>query len=406
MFRYLVALFLVAPVAAQAFSTCDVTPLGGPGAQIAEEGSNPVISGLWAYTGLTLGSKVMVQAASANGGAPTGVQTIYDQSGASKYVRLAAAGKNLYVIWLHNGNDGIHLMFAASGKNGVAGSWRNVVDLGKAHSALPQISADGDNVHVAFVAPDQTTAVVSSANNGRKFGQPVLLGVGVGEVVIASRGSDVYTVWETLDPVRSVEFAYSHNGGGTFSIRNISAGTGRIAREPIISLNQASGRLSLVWREDDPQQGVYFQSTDGGMTFSEPLIIDVPARQFMVQDDGDFIYVSYLKMFTIDGMPDWQVHLAVSTDNGATFPSRTDLSGPSGITKLDGDNLRPVVWAAGGKVRLTGVTETGVYTWSGQAGKVRDPVYLGPGILASPQKQVAAWLAPNGVVNYAFCHGD
>jgi hypothetical protein len=402
----LVALLLVLPVAAQAFSKCDVSQLGGPGAQIAEEGSNPVISGLWAYTAFTLGSKVMVQVASANGASPTAVQTIFDQPGKSKNVRLAAVGGNVYVVWLYKTATDARLMFAASAKNGVAGSWRAPIDLGSAITALPQISADGDNVHIAFVLPDQTTAVVSSSNNGRKFAPAVALAASAGEVVISSRGSDVYTVWETLDPVRSVEFAYSHDNGVTFKLRNLSADTGHIAREPILSLNQASGRLSLVWREADPQQGVYFQSTDGGKTFNSRLVIDVPARQFMVQDDGDFIYVSYLKLFVVDGRDDYQVLLAVSTDGGMTFPSKTNLSGPTGISAIEQDNLRPVPWAADGEIRLTGVTENGVYIWSGNQGVVRNSVYLGPGLLASPQKQVAAWMSPDGVATYAFCHGN
>ncbi len=51
----------------------------------------------------------------------------------------------------------------------------------------------------------------------------------------------------------------------------------------------------MIWREDTPMQGIYLQSTDSGDTWSQPLAVDTPARQFMVEDDGRYIYVSYLK---------------------------------------------------------------------------------------------------------------
>jgi len=39
-------------------------------------------------------------------------------------------------------------------------------------------------------------------------------------------------------------------------------------------------------------------------------------------------------------------------------------------------------------------------------GVLHEPVHLGPGMLASWQKNVAAWLAPDGVATYAYCHED
>lgn len=408
MLKFLIALFLTAPVAAQAFSKCDVAPLGGPGAVIAEEGSDPVAAGEWAYAGYTRDTKVVVETATNGGAILNAPQTVYDQRGESKHLRIAASGKNVYLVWQHRVGADKHLMFAASAKHGMSGTWRAPVDLGQTGGLLQQISADGDNVHIVYLQQSDMAAVVSSKDGGLTFGAPVPIDFSAGEVVVASRGRDVYAAWEVTKDLarRGVDFAVSHDGGETFEFRNLSENGFRVAREPILSVNPGSGRLSLVWREDRPVQGVYLQSTDGGRTFSAPLPIDDPARQFMVQDDGDFIYISYLKQFDLDGTADWQIYLTYSADGGKTFPSKTNLSGPTGITEIKGDNDRPVLWAATGKIRLTGVTENGVYIWSGNSGRLHESVYLGPGTLASPQKDVAAWLAPNGVATFAYCHAD
>jgi hypothetical protein len=134
-------------------------------------------------------------------------------------------------------------------------------------------------------------------------------------------------------------------------------------------------------------------------------VIDGDSRQFMVQDNGPAIFISYLKEFRVGSSPDWQVQLAVSKDNGATFPFIQNLSGPTGVSKIVGDNSRPMPWSTSGQIVVTGISVDGARVWSGDKGKITtDPVYLGPGQLASPQNQVALWQEPEGVVTYAYCH--
>jgi hypothetical protein len=407
MLKTLTALLLLTPAAAQAFTKCDLTDIGGPGAAIVEEASNPVVSGTFAYAAFAQDKKVQVLVAQNGGATQQPLQTVSDQSQPVSNVRLAAAGKYLYVTWLQISRKTPHLFVAANKNHGQAGGWGKPVDLGEVRHSLQQISADGNNVHIAYVRTDGHTGAVSSSNNGHTFTPAVDLGDGDGEVVVASLGQDVYVAWEfgRQSDLPSVDFAASHDGGAHFAVKNISDNGTRHAHEPILSLNQKTGRLSLVWREDLPQIAVYLQSNDHGNTWSEPLTIDDESRQVMVQDADDKIYISYLKDYTIDSGKDWQVQIAISSDSGKTFPEIHNLSGPTGISTIVGDNQRPVPWAGGGQIRVTGIAVDGARIWSGRGGKMNaNPVYLGPGELAAPQGNVALWQEPEGVVTYAYCH--
>jgi hypothetical protein len=406
MLRILAVLCVAMPAAAQAFTACDVKQIGGPGASIAEEASNPVVTDGWTYAGFTQKNKAVVVVLSRSGTLLPPV-TVSAGVGATRFIRLGAHGTRVYATWQQRVHGVSHQMIAASRDRGA--TWDAPQDLGLVVGrAIAQMSADSSNVHVAFFVPDSSVsggrlAVVRSSNNsGRTFGAAVRLGAGSGELVVASHGSKVYASWETgtLTSTRDVMMAVSHDGGQTFKLRDISDNGQRDAREPILSLNQATGRLSLVWREDNPLQAVYLQSNDDGRTWSEPLVVDAPARQVMVQDDGDFIYISYLKLFHINRIVDWQIYLVYSTDGGKTFPSPLNVSGPTGISKLRNDDFRPVPWALNGTVRLTGVEADGVHIWSGY---FQQPVFMGPGMLAAPEGNVAVWQAPNGVVDFAIC---
>lgn len=396
------------PVAAQAFSQCDTSVLAGPGARVFEEGSNPVASNNYVHAGYTLRKQVVVVTSSDRGetlGAPV---TIFTGQGRAGQLRLAVSHANVYAVWVQRlRSGGRDLMFDASHDHGTADGWDAPIDFGAAQGDLPQIAVDGDNVHIAFLRADKTVIALNSTDDGRTFSAPVAIALGWGEIVAASRGQDVYVSWNDYAASRfDVIMAVSHDGGATFDVQNLSASRPSSAREPIFGLDQISGRLSLVWREDVPIQGVYLQSLDAGTTWSDPLPIDTPARQFMVADDGTYIYLSYLKDFTIDGVSDWQIYLATSTDGGASFPSRVNLSGPTGIVQFTDDDQRPIPWIldGNGALRLTGVEADGVHVWNGRHGHMLAPVYLGAGDTASPAARSVLWNGPNKTVMYGVCH--
>jgi hypothetical protein len=239
---------------------------------------------------------------------------------------------------------------------------------------------------------------------GRTFSAPVKLTTGAAEVVIQSRGQDVYAAWNTGKPRSDVIYAVSHDNGKTFKTTNLSANRPSQAHEPIFSLSPDGSRLSLVWREDSPHGGVYLQSLDHGDTWTAPLLIDPSSGQYMVADDGKYIWMSFLKTLEIEGMKDIEVYLTRSIDGGKSFPPAKNLSGPTGISALQNDNQRPIPWVSNrGAFRLTGVFADGVHAWSGNNGHVLGSAYLGPGQLAAPANDSMVWEGPEGVVMYGFC---
>jgi hypothetical protein len=399
---------LLAPAAAQAFSQCIATPLTGSGGEIAQEGANPVSAGKWVYAGFMDGGKVGVAASSDSGKTLGQPVVLANGDGTAKSLRLAANGKDLYAAWHIKQGGATHLMFDVSHANGAAGSWDAPVDFGLVTRNLPQLVASGSYVHLAYIAADGNIAVVSSKNGGRKFLAPVLLGPGSLEVAAAGEGSHLYVTWEVQLSKKhdEVMMASSADDGASFTVQNLSHGRPDNAVEPILTVEESSGRASLVWRETGTiPTGYYLQSADGGRSWSAPLAVDGPARQFMVADDGRTIYVSYLKQVMIEGVPDYQVMVATSTDAGLSFPGKQNLTGMTGITKIIDDDFRPIPWVRRERAfRLTGIKADGVYLWGGRDGRISRATFLGPGYLAAPALDSSVWQSADGAVTYGVCN--
>ncbi|MBV9992660.1 MAG: exo-alpha-sialidase [Alphaproteobacteria bacterium] len=399
----LVSACLAMPAAAEAYSACTLAPLTGAGGSIAQEGANPVTAAGWIYAGAIDKKTVRVWTSSDGGNTLGAPASIFTGLGNVKDLRLAAEGSNLYAVWLAKSDGEDHLWFAVGRKH--AARWTKPRDLGVVDASLPQIAADGRNVHIAYLA-DTTVMVINSADAGKTLSAPVAVAPGWGEIVTTAAGRNVYVAWNTQPAPKRYEVwtAASTDGGKHFAARNMSASRQNSAEEPIFTIDRASGRVSLVWRDAISTDGNYLQTTDHGATWTAPLLVDTPARQFMVVDDGKTIYVSYLKEMKVDGATDWQLHLATSTDGGKSFPSRVDLTGPTGIGVIQGDDYRPIPWIGrDGQFRLTGVKADGIYAWNGHDGHVLAPVHLGEGRLAAPAFNSFVWQSSQGAVSYAVC---
>jgi hypothetical protein len=404
--RSLIAL-LSLTASANAYTQCDVKSIAGPGATVAEEGSNPVAApgGKYIYAGFMQNRHLSV-ATSSDWGKTLGPPVkIFNGPGSQHMLRLAAAGANVYALWgvVYLGKN--DLKFAASHDHGA--TWQ-LISFGRYLANVPQIAADGANVHVVYHAAGGNMVVRNSTDEGRTFSDPVVLGYGASEEVAATAGQNVYAAWSLGQPRSETVLAVSHDNGKTFKVTKISADRPSGSNEPIFAVDKLSGRVSLIWRENTPMQGVYLQSLDNGDTWSTPLVIDDASRQYMVADDGTNIYITYLKFFKIGNTPDWQVFLTVSKDGGKTFPPAQNLSGPTGIQELYDDNERPIPWAwdGNGAFRVTGIKSDGAYVWNGRNGTVfaSSGVRLGPGTTATPVHNSVVWRSPNQYVSYGACH--
>jgi len=399
------SLLLLAPAPAQAFSQCTVTPLTGPNGEIAEEGSNPVAWKKWVYAGFIHNQKIGI-AVSPDAGKTLAAPVILDTETSPHHIRLAASGAAVYATWRAKFKDGWHILFDASRANGAAGSWDKPKDLGPLSPQLTQIAASEGFVYIAYLGTDGNVALRTSADHGRTFSAPVPIAAGWGEIVVAALKKHVYVAWQ-LKVSRSrfeVFAAASGDAGATFKVTDLSAGRPAGSVEPILSIDQESGRVSLVWRDQDTAQtGYYVRSTDGGRAWSAPVVVDSSARQFMVADAGSIIYVSYLTKVIVGGVPDWQVEIATSSDGGDSFPAKQNLSGKTGINDIEQDDFRPIPWIRGSLFRITGMRADGVYMWSGNDGRFGKSAYLGPGDLAAPALDSAVWMDASGAVDYGVC---
>jgi hypothetical protein len=406
MWKALAVSMCMVPAAAQAFTQCTATALTGPKGDLAEEGSNPVAFNSWVYAGYMDGNNVGV-AVSSDAGKTLAAPVILDSGSAAKYLRMAATGKNVYATWRKHMTDGWHVVFDASRANGAAGSWDKPKDLGQGTTNLSQIAATGGNVYIAYLSRDGNVDLLTSKDAGKTFAAPVAIAAGWGEIVVTAQGDHVYVSWEQKDggARHEVWLAVSADAGATFKTQDMSTGRAHGGVEPIFTLDDTSGRVSLVWRDQDAAStGYYLNTTDGGQSWSAPLAVDTASRQFMVADDGTTIYVSYLKQVLIDGVPDWQVQLATSTDGGLSFPRKQNLTGMTGIAKIVNDDFRPMPWVRGERAfRLTAVEADGVHMWNGNNGKMSSSAFLGPGYIAAPALDSAVWFNTDGVVSYGVC---
>ncbi|MBV9571975.1 MAG: exo-alpha-sialidase [Alphaproteobacteria bacterium] len=398
-------MILLYPALAQGFAGCSTVQIAGPGAHVAEEGSNPIRLGKYVYAGFAEGTDVGVVASSDWGRTITAPIILSDGGGQDRDVRFAAGGANAYALWAKYEADGVHAFFSASHNHGL--SWDTATDLGlKRPSTLMQIAADGNAVHIAYLTNDGNVSIRNSSDGGRTISPLIPIAPAAAEIVIASLGHDVYLAWGINDGRADTVFARSHDGGVTFKQQNLTEARPSGSNEPILSIEPASGRISLVWREDVPLQAIYLQSLDRGETWSAPLIVAEPARQVMVADGGSEIYISFLRPTAVDRHNDFQVYLTSSKDGGKSFAPAVNLSGPTGLRHLDGDFQRPIPWvdATTGAFRLTAVAADGVRVWNGKKGHVYPPVFLGPGMQASPAYNSVVFEGPNATVLYGICH--
>ncbi len=396
----------ISGISTKSFSACSTTSLAESGAYsiVENEAGNPSVVESAVYTGYKLGSRSYVFATEDSRQAfPAPVVTTYPAS--LGFVKLSASNHHVTLA----STDSLYNLYVTSSLSfGVPGSWTAPMLLGSSTVHAPALASIGDHVYIVWTTLAGSVMFSRSMDAGQTFSVPVALGAGTQEVMVSGHGNDVYVFWELgVESAGSVSviLAVSHDGGATFSVRNISESTGTmVALEPQISVDPASGRVSLVWRTANPQAGVYLKSTDSGTTWSAPMTLASPARQFMVADDGAYIYVSYLGRHTttIAGVVDWETSVAVSADGGSNF-SKRNLSGFSNISVLSYDNQRPNLFASGGLIRLVGYNSSGLALWSGTNGVLGGPYQLGTGTMAGVSQSSVTWQGPSSV-KYAICH--
>jgi hypothetical protein len=205
--------------------------------------------------------------------------------------------------------------------NGGAFSPRVALDSGEGANIVWGDSEDGGG-KVVFVR---------STDQGFTFTEPIDVsrssGVAFDPEIAVDPNDTINIAWQDNAPGTSViMFSRSTDAGQTFTDpKQVSTGTGNATEAAIAT--DSSGTLSVAWVDETPghDEAFYARSTDGGKSFSEPVMIsDFPngdVHKPTLTTFNNTVYLAFQNgdLFGEDSIKNRQVFLAKSTDGGATF---------------------------------------------------------------------------------------
>jgi hypothetical protein len=196
--------------------------------------------------------------------------------------QISSEGDNVYVVWAtHIESDGHEdIFFTASNDNGQTFDTPENISENPEQSGLPQISSEGNNVYVVWQDENEEGDVfiffAVSNDNGENFSTPpdnLSENIRISErPQISSEGDNVHVVWQGLLPGNlEIFFAVSNDNGQTFSTPpdNLSENDGTSAGPQI---STEGDNVYVVWTDNSAGNNEIFfaVSNDNGQTFSTP----------------------------------------------------------------------------------------------------------------------------------------
>jgi len=335
--------------------------------QVAVAGGNLYVA--WEQT--VAGVKdVMVAASTSNGSTFAAPQNLSVNPGASRNIRLAAAGNNVYVVWQDDtpGND--EIFFSASNNSGATFSTAQNISFSAGFSGFPSIAAVQNNVYIAWLDSTNTNGsddifFSMSSDGGHAFTSPFNASNSPGastepdgHKVVAS-GTLVYLIWQNENPTGPMDIFIkaSTNSGAFFgSTVNLSA-NGSNSILPALAISGCS--VYVAWQDDGPgNPDIFFAVGTHGGGSGAPLQGMGPAINLSNNAGGSFIPrlgVSCSNIYAVwsDNTPgDPHAFVKVSHDSGITFGPSIDLSLPN--TALNNTlNDQPAIAVSGHNVYVT-----------------------------------------------------
>ena len=271
---------------------------------------------------------------------------------------LASSDDYLYLVYLDNGdfdqdnnpngNDAANIdgdvYFARSDDEG--DSWESftvlsefekdaATDLDYASTTLQyraDISASGDNVHVAWNEYDQyegtyTVYYTKSENSGNTWSTPSQLDDGSSGgrygLTIASNDDNIVAAWINTWNYDIYTVASSNNGDSWTSPQIVVSADSSLSYMPEIIFNE--GKFHMVWTSTAAGESVQYTSSDDGLDWSDAIFINTDNSQTsyspVISADDSKLYVAWTDNGAYDGDStiDYDIVGVISKDNGETW---------------------------------------------------------------------------------------
>ncbi len=276
-------------------------------------------------------------------------------AGAPDNIRIVAFQANVYSVWQSFSANRSSIVFVKSIDNGT--SFRSPVQVSDTSkdSAFPQVAVDGNNVYIVWLerAENDVTNVIYTKSNdsGSTFSTPVAItnhsgNSGIPKIYASS--NHVYLIWEDNSAKNfDVYLRTSSDSGNTFGTSvNLSNNTGN-SGAPQMVVN--GNNIYTTWMDDSSGNfDIFFsKSTDGGLTFTAPVNLSRDEQesgypQIAVSDNN--VYVTWTNGV---GDRNHDVFVSKSTDGGLTFSQPLNISnspGESGWPQIAADGNVYVSW--------------------------------------------------------------
>ena len=148
-----------------------------------------------------------------------------------------------------------------------------------------------------------------SRDDGETFSTPLNISRNTGdskEPQLRCDGNNVYVVWEgdtTSSADNDIFFSFSHDGGQTFSTKNISNDT---ANSEETQISSQGNNVYVVW-QNGTQNILFVRSTDGGQTLSEPDNVSNNTggvEDPQISSEGNNVYVIWREFLSFPNLFD------------------------------------------------------------------------------------------------------
>jgi hypothetical protein len=307
--------------------------LTDPNKVVAASGSNRFV--VW-QDHTTGNDDIMFKRSTDNGATWKTTVNLSSNAGDSSDPKLVVQSSNVYVVWVqaNSAGDKFDIYFRRSSDNGATwGAKVNVSTNGK--SGFNALAVSGSYVYIAFPSGDDLLFRRSS-NSGESFGSINPLSSNFnGALTIATSGSHVYVGWESssLEPV----VRHSSNNGGTWDspseLPSYQYGLDSFA------LGATGPYVYAVWQEvigcEEETELLFSRSIDNGATWADDVTLAGCGGEGGNFVDYLVMAISGNKIFVLYS-DQGDINIIRSTDNGASWNSRNNLSNNPGSSLFSG----------------------------------------------------------------------